>query len=159
MRTFRRCLNCIPKLLWPRCQVFRKEKDKEEEHLRGALCSGTGQHDCFCRVRWDIVTRFIFSFFIFFIFSFVFWSSWTFLGKMGFKITLCPWKLKDILLVWPSYKTYLSYCQGLPNRICVASIGTTSHKISSLYFSIAKVMRRFHLRHYTIVVYRALYEI
>ena len=80
-----------------------------------------------------------FSFsFLFFIFI---WSSSTSLGERGFKITLCPWKLKDILLVWPSCKTYLSYCQGLPNRICVASIGTTSHKTSSLYFPVAKVIR------------------
>ena len=69
------------------------------------------------------------------------WSSSTSLGERGFKITLCPLKLKEILLVRPSCKFFQSYCQGLPNRMCVASIDTTSHKTSSLYFLIAKVMR------------------
>ena len=69
------------------------------------------------------------------------WSSWTSWGERGFKVTLRPWKEKDIVLDRPSCKTCLSYCQGLSKRTWVASMGTTSHKTSSLYFPIAKFMR------------------
>ena len=58
---------------------------------------------------------------------------------------LCPWKVKDILLVRPSCENFLSNCHGLPNRMRVASTGTTSHKTSSLYFSMEKAMRTYLL--------------
>jgi len=90
------------------------------------------------------VTQFILYFFIFFIFSFVFNFYLVFIysfGDRGFKMILCPWKVKEILLVRSSCKNFLSSCHGLPNRMCVASIGTTSHKTSFLYFLIEKAMR------------------
>jgi len=42
-------------------------------------------------------------------------------------MTLFPWKWKEILLVRPSCKIFLSFCHGLPKRIQIASMGTTSH--------------------------------
>ena len=40
--------------------------------------------------------------FSFSLFSFILsWSSWTSFGERDFSVTLCPWKLKEILLVRP----------------------------------------------------------
>ena len=121
------------------------EKDKIEKYIWGALCIFV-QVNIIVFTAWGEmmihVLSFISSSFSFSLWVFIFtWSSLTSLGMRGFNIILCPWKLKEILLVWPSRKILLSYCQGLSNRICVASIGTTSHKTSSSYFPMEKVMR------------------
>uniref|UniRef100_A0A2P2QWG8 Uncharacterized protein n=1 Tax=Rhizophora mucronata TaxID=61149 RepID=A0A2P2QWG8_RHIMU len=43
---------------------------------------------------------------------------------------------KEYRFLKPSCITCLSNCHGLPNRICPACMGTTSHKTSSWYLPI-----------------------
>ena len=42
------------------------------------------------------------------------------------------------LFLYPSWKTCLSNCQGLPSSKCLACIGTTSHNTSLFYLPIEK---------------------
>jgi len=104
-----------------------------DQHYYGFDHVWWGDEPCF-------VIFVIFFKFIFFGFIFI-WSLFTSVGDRGFNMILWPWKWKEILLVKPSYKVFLSYCYGLPKRIWVASMGTTSHNTSSLYLPIEKDMR------------------
>ena len=67
-----------------------------------------------CKVRYcDPVYLFFLYLFHFLLFFIFIWSSFTSFGERDFSMILCPWKVKQILLVRPSCKEYWKY------KICI----------------------------------------
>jgi len=63
-------------------------------------------------------------------------SLYTCLGVKGIRVMILP-SFKIVYLFWtPSCIAFLSYCHGLPNKIWLVCIGTTSHRTSLTSFSI-----------------------
>ena len=119
--------------------------EKDKEHFGSAICISVRVNMIVFAVWGEVLLpdlSFLSLSFSFSLFVFIFiLSLFTSFRDRGFKIILCPWKVKDILLVRPSCKTFLSNFHGLPNRMWLTSIGTTSHMTSSLYFPMEKAMR------------------
>ena len=78
--------------------ILDNEKDKEEEYVVGV--AQVNKIELVEKVSWLVLPCTSFSLLIF---IFI-WSSWTSLGERGFKVTLRPWKEKDIMLDRPSCK-------------------------------------------------------
>jgi len=61
------------------------------------------------------------------------WFSQTSLGDNVLRIIFLSLCMNEILFMNPSWITLVSYCHGLPNRIWLASIWTTSHSTLLVY--------------------------
>jgi hypothetical protein len=64
------------------------------------------------------------------------WSSYTYLGVTGTRVMVLPSFTMVNLFLTPSWIVFLSYCHGLPNKMWLACISTTSNRTSSTYFPI-----------------------
>ena len=69
----------------------------------------------------------------------IIWSSYTCLGVNGTRVMVLFSFTKECLFLNPSWLTFLSNCQGLPNKMWPTCIGTTSQSTLSLYLLIEKV--------------------
>ena len=65
-------------------------------------------------------------------FPIIFLSLLTSWGDRGSKVVFFPFMKNMYWLVWPSCKVCLSNCHGLPSKICMTFMGTTSHSTLSL---------------------------
>ena len=71
-------------------------------------------------------------------FSFI-WSSYTYLGVSGTWVIILPSFTIVYIYIYiltPSWLVFLSYYHGLPNKMWLICICTTSHRTSSIYFPI-----------------------